>query len=97
MRDGEGRPLRLLPWTNENGGPCYLSSDRADSPLSRLADDLEAALLASAEEVLGRAKPLLADERAGERELRFAGLRLAEALQDTVRIAASRGARLPGA
>ncbi|MBT2410206.1 hypothetical protein J7I94_06490 [Streptomyces sp. ISL-12] len=97
MRDGEGRPLRLLPWTNDNGDPCYLSSDSEGSRLSRLADGLEVALLASAEDVLVRAKPLLADERAGARELRFAGLRLAEALQDAVRIATSRGARLPRA
>ncbi|MGP2441943.1 hypothetical protein [Streptomyces sp. JW3] len=95
MRDEEGNLLRLLPWTNENGDPCYLSTE--GGRLSRLADRLEATLLASAEDVLVRAKPLLADERAGERELRFAGLRLAEALQDTVRIATSRGARLPGA
>ncbi|WP_177235249.1 hypothetical protein [Streptomyces sp. MUSC 14] len=39
-------------------------------------------------------KDLLADRRAGVRELRFAGVRLAGVLRDAVRIAAGRGARL---
>ncbi|WP_406727958.1 hypothetical protein WJ438_29735 [Streptomyces sp. GD-15H] len=96
IRDGrDGTPLRLLPWTTPEGAPCYLSTDDPYSRLSCLADDLEADLLDSAETVLTQAKPLLADERAGERELRFAGTRLAEALADALRIAVSRGARLP--
>jgi len=60
-----------------------------------MADELETELLDSAEFVLGQARPLLVEEGAGERELRFAGLRLAEALGDVLRIAVSRGARLP--
>lgn len=96
IRDArDGTPLRLLPWTTPEGAPCYLSTDDPHSRLSRLADELEADLLDSAETVLTHAEPLLADEHAGERELRFAGTRLAEALTDTLRIAASRGARLP--
>ncbi|MGW3647410.1 hypothetical protein [Streptomyces sp. NPDC000878] len=38
---------------------------------------------------------MLAGEGVGERELRFTGVRLAEALGDALRIAVSRGARLP--
>ncbi|BCL31180.1 hypothetical protein ACFFS2_39185 [Streptomyces aurantiacus] len=97
MRDGSGAPLRLLPWTTPEGAPCYLSTDDSRSRLSRMADELEADLLDSAEFVLTQAKPLLAEMGVGERELRFAGVRLAEALGDALRIAASRGARLPEA
>ncbi|MEU9110413.1 hypothetical protein AB0D04_01130 [Streptomyces sp. NPDC048483] len=39
--DGEGAPLRLLPWTTPEGEPCYLSTDDPDSRLSVLADDIE--------------------------------------------------------
>ncbi|MGH3323694.1 MAG: hypothetical protein ACRDOV_04605 [Streptomyces sp.] len=72
-------------------------TDDPDSLLSRLADDTEADLLGSAEDVLAHAGPLLADPGAATRELRFAGTRLTEALRDALRIAASRGARLPAA
>lgn len=97
MRDGrDGAALRLLPWTTPDGAPCYLSTDDPDSHLSRLADELEADLLDSADFVLAEARPLLADETTGRRELRFAGLQLAAALADALRIAGSRGARLPG-
>ncbi|MGY3201199.1 hypothetical protein ACVW19_001714 [Streptomyces sp. TE5632] len=66
IRDGrDGTPLRLLPWTTPEGAPCYLSTDDPHSRLSRLADELEADLLDSAETVLTQAKPLLADECAG--------------------------------
>lgn len=96
MRDGrDGAALRLLPWTTPEGAPCYLSTDDPDSRLSRLADELEADLLDSAEFVLTEARPLLAGEATGRRELRFVGVRLTEALADALRIAASRGARLP--
>lgn len=46
--------MRLLPWTGTDGKPCYLSTDDSDSLLSHLADDIEAAQLASAEQVLMR-------------------------------------------
>ncbi|MEW2121340.1 hypothetical protein AB0945_40635 [Streptomyces sp. NPDC005474] len=95
MRDGTGTQLRLLPWTTPAGDPCYLSTSDPNSRLSCMADELEAELLDSAEFVLEQTKPLLAGKGMGERELRFAGVRLAEALGDALRIAASRGARLP--
>ncbi|MGW5123141.1 hypothetical protein ACWEQ7_03580 [Streptomyces sp. NPDC004069] len=41
------------------------------------------------------AGPLLTDEATGARELRFTGVQLAAALADTLRIATSRGTRLP--
>ncbi|MGX1270873.1 hypothetical protein [Streptomyces phaeoluteigriseus] len=87
--------LRLLPWTTPEGKPCYLSTDSDDSRLSRLADDLEAAQLDSGEQVLAGAKAVLADPQAGERAVRFALTRAAECLADLLRIAVSRGERIP--
>ncbi|MEU9758537.1 hypothetical protein [Streptomyces sp. NPDC047985] len=94
MFDAQGRPMRLLPWTNERGGPCYLSTGDPSSRLSLLADEVEADLLASADYVLIEARALLAENAVEEQELRFAGVRLAESLRDTLRIATSRGERL---
>lgn len=93
--DGSGTPLRLLPWTTPDGRPCYLSSDSTSGGrVARMADEVEADLLDSASDVLDLASPLLHQQPVTVRELRFAGLRLAEALQDTLRIARSRGVRL---
>ncbi|MFC8867916.1 hypothetical protein ACFUAC_09710 [Streptomyces sp. NPDC057148] len=87
-------PLRLLPWTTPEGNPCYLSTDNDDSRLSRLADDVEEALMESGEQVLVGARAVLGDRRAGERAVRCALVRATEALQDVLRVAASRGARI---
>jgi hypothetical protein len=94
MRDGTDAALRLLPWTTADGRPCYLSAESPDSRLSRMADELEAELLGSAAYVLDAAKSLLDEPGVGKRELRFASVRLAEALGDALRIAVSRGGRL---
>ncbi len=88
--------LRLLPWTTPEGKPCYLSSDGGDSTLSRLADDVEAAQLASGEQVLAGSRAVLADPKAGERAMRFALTRATECLEDVIRISVSRGERVPG-
>ncbi|GAA2765037.1 hypothetical protein GCM10010103_40780 [Streptomyces paradoxus] len=82
--------MRLLPWTGVDGKPCYLSTDDPDSLLSRLADDVEAAQLASAETVLVGARTVLRDPKAGERAVRFALTRAVESLGDVLRIAVSR-------
>ncbi|MFD8062177.1 hypothetical protein [Streptomyces cyaneofuscatus] len=97
MFDGKGRAMRLLPWTNDFGAPCWLSTANPDSRISRMADELEVAMIASAEEVLAEARELLAESVVGEQELRFAGARLAPARGGTQRIAASRGGRLESA
>ncbi|CAM5655538.1 hypothetical protein SGLAM104S_07698 [Streptomyces glaucescens] len=89
-----GVRMRLLPWTGVDGKPCYLSSDDPHSPLSRLADDIEAAQLRSAAEVLAGARAVLGDAKAGERAVRFALTRAAESLEDVLRVAVSRGARV---
>ncbi|GAA4555447.1 hypothetical protein ACFYN9_24355 [Streptomyces collinus] len=55
--------MRLLPWTGTDGKACYLSTDDPGSLLSRLADDVEAAQLASAETVLAGARAVLHDDK----------------------------------
>jgi hypothetical protein len=85
--------MRLLPWTGAGGQPCYLSTDNPHSALSRLADDIEAAQLASAEQVLEGSRAVLRDRGAGEHAVRFALVRAVESLSDVLRVAVSRGER----
>ncbi|WP_167502682.1 hypothetical protein [Streptomyces malaysiensis] len=88
---------RLLPWPGPAGKPCYLVSDTDGAGyLSRLADEMEAVQLQMGTELIGHARLLLRDRRADARELRYLSNRLIEALQDALRIAESRGRRLPG-
>ncbi|WP_050799889.1 hypothetical protein [Streptomyces himastatinicus] len=47
-------------------------------------------------ELLGHADALLGNPKAGAGELRFLANRLVEALRDALRVADSRGRRLPG-
>lgn len=86
---------RLLPWPSPDGKPCYLVTDSGGGYLSRLADELEAAQLATAADVLDLARPLLDDPASPYTEVRYASLRLAECLTDALRVAESRGMRLP--
>ncbi|MER7404099.1 hypothetical protein ABT373_16795 [Streptomyces sp. NPDC000070] len=86
---------RLLPWLSSDGKPCYLITGNGAGYLSRLADDLEAVQLATGTDVLGFARKVLEDSESPCTELRFAGLRLAECLTDALRVAESRGRRLP--
>ncbi|MER7872443.1 hypothetical protein ABTY63_02595 [Streptomyces solisilvae] len=87
---------RLLPWSGPAGQRCYLVSD-ADSEgyLSKLADEMEAVQLQMGTEVIGHARLMLGDGKTDTRELRYLSNRLIEALQDALRIAESRGGRLP--
>ncbi|MFI1728961.1 hypothetical protein ACH40E_06920 [Streptomyces acidicola] len=89
------RSPRLLPWPSPEGKPCYLIADSGGSYLSRLADDLEAVQLATGTDVLGLARKVLDDPASPYTEVRYAGLRLAECLTDALRVAESRGMRLP--
>ncbi|MEU1785954.1 hypothetical protein ABZ553_08780 [Streptomyces sparsogenes] len=88
--------LRLLPWSDPEGRPCYLSSDHGNSLLNRRADQIEALQLSMGTELLGHAHALLNDRKATAGELRFLAQRLCEALRDALRVAESRGRRLPG-
>jgi hypothetical protein len=87
---------RLLPWPNSAGKRCYLvTDDDGNSRLSRLADEMEAMQLKAGAELLGHAGEMLGDHRVGEGELRFLVKSLCEALSDALRVAESRGGRLP--
>ncbi|MFI0734410.1 hypothetical protein ACH4S9_36265 [Streptomyces sp. NPDC021225] len=87
--------LRLLPWSGPDGKPCYLATDDGNSLLSRRADEIEALQVSMGRELLAHARALLADREAGAGELRFLAARLCEALCDVLRVAESRGGRLP--
>ncbi|EFL33087.1 conserved hypothetical protein [Streptomyces viridochromogenes DSM 40736] len=86
---------RLLPWLSPEGKPCYLSTGNGGGYLSRLADELEDLQLTTGTDVLGLARRVLEDPESPCTEVRYAGLRLAECLTDALRVAESRGMRLP--
>ncbi|MEU2179639.1 hypothetical protein [Streptomyces thermolilacinus] len=88
-------PLRLLPWSSPEGKPCYLVPDSNGGYLSRLADGMEADQLAMGADVLALARGVLDDPASPYAEVRYAGVRLAECLTDALRVAESRGLRLP--
>lgn len=87
--------LRLLPWSGPEGKPCFLSTDDTSGFLTRLADDTEAAQLDAGAEILEHAADVLADEKAEVEELRLLTRDLSAALRDVLRVAISRGHRLP--
>ena len=90
--DGEG--MRLLPWEGPQGKPCYLSTDRPDSLMSRIADDIEAAQMRRGAEVVREAQAVLGDPVAGALSLRLELQRTTESLTDVLRVADARGRRL---
>lgn len=86
--------FRLLPWLGPEGQQCYLDGLR-NGPMARLADEVEHQMLDTGQELLELSDQLMSsDTNAGPEQLRFVLARLREALSDTLRIAASRGARL---
>lgn len=86
--------MRLLPWTGTGGKPCYVVGD-GTGYVSRMADDVEIIQLDMADELLGHAADLLADDDgATVQQVRFLAGRLTESLQQIVRVAESRGSRL---
>ncbi|MFF3893172.1 hypothetical protein ACFYY3_08275 [Streptomyces sp. NPDC001812] len=88
--------LRLLPWPGANGQRAYLSTGDPSGFLSLLADRLEAEQLAAGAEVLKLARVMLdsADPLTSD-EMAYVARRLAECLADALRVAESRGDRLP--
>ncbi|MFC5800276.1 hypothetical protein [Streptomyces formicae] len=86
--------LRLLPWSGPEGKPCYLAGD-GTGYLSRVADNVESVQIGMAVDLLDHASDLLADREATQTQLHFLACRLTESLRDVVRLARSRGARLP--
>ncbi|MBT2410431.1 hypothetical protein J7I94_07635 [Streptomyces sp. ISL-12] len=90
------RLTRLLPWSGPEGKPCYLITDGSGRGyVSRVADRIESVQLGMGAELVSHAQALLSTPEASAGELRFLSARLTEALQDALRVAESRGARLP--
>ncbi len=87
--------LRLLPWPGPDGKPCFLSTDDASGYMSRLADNTEAVQLGLGAELLDHALEVLADAETDPDELRLLATDLTGALRDAIRVATSRGHRLP--
>ncbi|MFB6519188.1 hypothetical protein [Streptomyces sp. NPDC056401] len=87
--------LRLLPWSGPDGKPCFLSADGNAGYLSRLADHTEAMQLDLGTQLLDHTLEVLANEEIDPDELRFLVTDLTGALRDAVRVATSRGHRLP--
>ncbi|MDQ1017682.1 hypothetical protein [Streptomyces afghaniensis] len=90
-----GPGLRLLPWETDTGKPCFLSTNGTPATLARIADEIEADQLRDGADVLMGAQAVLDDHKAGEYALRLALRAATQCLGDVLRIADSRGARLP--
>lgn len=96
--DGEvstGHRPRLLPWTTDDGKQCLLSASNTGGYLSRLADDFEAVQLAIGADMVKEAVKVLGNPLATHAEVSYLALRLSECLADVMRIAESRGLRVP--
>jgi len=87
---------RLLPWTTPDGNPCYLSTD-GRGYLASLADGIEEVQLTMGQELLDHARRVLdpGARALSDVEYRWLACRLTEALTDALRVADSRGQRLP--
>ncbi|MGW5258754.1 hypothetical protein ACWERW_38725 [Streptomyces sp. NPDC004012] len=83
--------LRLLPWSGPEGKPCYLNTDDKAGYMSRLADNIEAAQLGTAAELLEQAVETLGNQDARLEDLRRLAKELSGALRDVLRVATSRG------
>jgi hypothetical protein len=92
--------LRLLPWAGPDGKPCYLSTNKPDGYMSRLADNIEAMQLGLASQLREEALQVLDvldvldDGDADTDTLSLLAARLVGALGDVLRVATSRGNRL---
>ncbi|MEU4653306.1 hypothetical protein AB0G32_05055 [Streptomyces sp. NPDC023723] len=86
--------IRLLPCSAaaEGGKPAYLITDRHGGTVSRIADVTESVQLEMGERLLVHARGMLPSAPDGE--LRYLAVRLAESLQEVLRVAESRGERL---
>jgi hypothetical protein len=83
---------RLLPWSND-GKPNFLKGGGDDSPLARIADEMEADQLNRARHTLQQSSRPEMDE-AGAIELHYVVNQLKLALSDVLLICVSRGMRL---
>ncbi|MFE3186841.1 hypothetical protein ACFXKR_39220 [Streptomyces violascens] len=85
-----------MPWTSPEGKPCYLSTD-GRGYLSTLADSIETVQLGMGQELLEYAREATTPgaPTLSATEYRWLACRLTEALADALRVANSRGQRLP--
>uniref|UniRef100_A0AAU2VRP7 Uncharacterized protein n=1 Tax=Streptomyces sp. NBC_00008 TaxID=2903610 RepID=A0AAU2VRP7_9ACTN len=83
--------LRLLPWSGPGDKPCYLSTDNPDGYMSRLADNIEAAQLGTASELMEEASEAIDNQDTSLDEMRYLARELTGALRDVYRVATSRG------
>ncbi|MBO0917487.1 hypothetical protein [Streptomyces laculatispora] len=93
--DGRVEALRLLPWSNPEGRPCYVSGD-GTGYVSLLADEMESLQLSMCVDLLDHADDMIANRATTGDQLRFLAARMTESLRDVHRIARSRGLRLGG-
>lgn len=86
----------MLPWTSPEGKPCYLSGD-GRGYLSTFADSIETVQLSMGQELLEYARETTAPgaKALSATEYRWLARRLTEALTDALRVAESRGQRIP--
>ncbi len=88
--------LRLLPWPGPNGQRTYTPDDSPNGHVARLADRVEAEQIATAGSVMALAKGMLDTGLPIEpNECAYLMKRLTECLFDVLRVAESRGGRLP--
>ncbi|MGP3990707.1 hypothetical protein [Streptomyces sp. 3N207] len=87
--------LRLLPWTTDTGKPCYLIGN-ADSTTAAYADEVEEVQLEDGDEALKRVVQVLEKAEAEDDDKTKALKAAAAALSNCLRVADSRGVRLPG-
>ncbi|WP_327688447.1 hypothetical protein OHU45_13625 [Streptomyces tubercidicus] len=85
---------RLLPWSSPDGKPCFLIGD-GTGYVSRRADDVEAAQLDSAADLMDEACRIFAARNWTPGEIHLLAVELASSLANVHRVAESRGARLP--
>lgn len=89
----EAAGIRRLPWTGQDGKPCYVIGD-GTGYVSRMADGIESVQLGMAGELIGHATEILADRKVTGAELHFLANRLTESLREVKRVAEIRGSRL---
>ncbi|MFJ4845134.1 hypothetical protein [Streptomyces sp. NPDC088733] len=88
--------LRLLPWTDADGKPAYTPNDNPHGVVAQMADDVERSQLKFASDMHEMARQVLAVEQPLEpTQARYLLAQLSNALVNVVRVAESRGLRLP--
>ncbi|WP_224306111.1 hypothetical protein [Streptomyces olivaceus] len=95
MNRNQRAALRLLPWSSPEGKACFLAPGDGGGILSRFADETEDRQLAEGLDVCCSARRVLDDLMTPHAEVRYTAIRLAECLADALRVAESRGRRLP--